>query len=165
MPDITPCLWFKNGQAETAATVYTGLLPDSRIDQVVHADEGLPFNPEGSVLSVAFTLQGRPFLALNGGPAADFTPAVSLVAYAQTQDELDRLWGGLLAGGGRPLRCGWLTDRFGLSWQVLPARVPAWLQHPDKAVRQRVTQALMQMVKLDMAVLTRAAGEELDLAL
>jgi predicted 3-demethylubiquinone-9 3-methyltransferase (glyoxalase superfamily) len=151
---IAPFLWFDT-QAEEAANFYVGVFRNSRITKVLRNGDAGP-GPKGSVLTISFELEGQPFVALNGGPNHLFSPAVSFVVNCQTQEEVDYYWDHLVAGG-KPVQCGWLTDRFGLSWQVVPAQFPELLTHPDPATAQRVMQAMMQMVKLDIAVLQKAA--------
>jgi predicted 3-demethylubiquinone-9 3-methyltransferase (glyoxalase superfamily) len=156
MSKIAPCLWYE-GAAETAARHYVSLMPDSRIDHVQRNVADNPSGPAGTVLVVAFTLAGQRFLALNGGAPAEYTHALSLQIDCETQDELDRLWDGLLEGGGREEQCGWLRDRWGIPWQVVPTAVPRLLADPDPARAARAMAALMQMVRIDIAALERAA--------
>jgi predicted 3-demethylubiquinone-9 3-methyltransferase (glyoxalase superfamily) len=159
MPRTIPCLWF-DGRAEEAAQLYTSLFPNSKIASVSHYGPDMPM-PEGTVLTVNFTLDGQEYLALNGGPEYQFTPAVSFQIMCADQDEVDHYWDGLTSGGGSPGPCGWLTDRFGLSWQVVPTVMQQLLDDPDPARAGRATQAMMRMGKLDIAALQRAAdGEE-----
>lgn len=153
-PSITTFLWFDH-QAEPAAEFYTGLIPGSRITNVVRWGDGGPA-PKGSVMTVAFELGGQAFTAMNGGPHYRLTPAVSLVVTCETQQEIDHYWDGLLRDGGRPSMCGWLEDRFGLSWQVVPTAIGGLLSDADPAKAARTGQALMQMQKIDMAALLRA---------
>lgn len=155
MPDIAPCLWF-NGTAEEAVAFYTTLIPDSRIEQLMHAPAENPSTPEGAVLSVYFTLGGRPFIALNGGPQYPFTEAVSLSIDCADQAEVDRYWNAFLENGGTPVACGWLRDRWGLPWQVVPRRLIEMMTSRDRAAAKRAMQAMMGMVKLDVATLERA---------
>ncbi len=155
MRTTIPCLWF-DGQAEQAAKLYTSLFPDSAITRVDHYGPDMPM-PEGTVLTVEFTLAGVDYLALNGGPEYHFTPAVSFQIMCEDQDEVDHYWEGLTAGGGEPGPCGWLTDPFGLSWQVVPVELSELMRDPDAARAQRATQAMMRMGKLDIAELRRAA--------
>jgi predicted 3-demethylubiquinone-9 3-methyltransferase (glyoxalase superfamily) len=155
MRTTIPCLWF-DGQAEQAAKLYTSLFPDSAIKAVDHYGPDMPM-PEGTVLTVEFTLAGVDYLALNGGPEYHFTPAVSFQIMCEDQDEVDHYWEGLTAGGGEPGPCGWLTDPFGLSWQVVPVELSELMRDPDAARAQRATQAMMRMGKLDIAELRRAA--------
>jgi predicted 3-demethylubiquinone-9 3-methyltransferase (glyoxalase superfamily) len=153
-PTVTPCLWF-DGVAEEAARFYAGLLPGSRVDAVTRAPAETPAGPAGMILTVAFTLMGRPFLGLNGGPQFPFTEAVSLSVPCETQAEIDRLWAAL-SQGGESGPCGWVKDRYGLSWQVVPARLSAMIADPDRG--GPVLTAVLGMGKLDLAVLERAYG-------
>jgi predicted 3-demethylubiquinone-9 3-methyltransferase (glyoxalase superfamily) len=151
---ISPCLWFDD-QAQAAAEFYVGLFPNSRILQTTHFLEGAP-KPAGSVLTVSFTLDGSEFLALNGGPEFTFSPAISLIAYCESQAEVDELWRRFCEGG-QPGQCGWLTDRFGVSWQVVPRGMFDLLfGKRDAAAAQRAFIAMMQMTKLDLPALQRA---------
>jgi predicted 3-demethylubiquinone-9 3-methyltransferase (glyoxalase superfamily) len=153
-PSISTFLWFER-DAEIAAELYTALFPDSRITKVSRWGDGGPA-PKGSVMTVAFDLAGHRLTAINGGPHYSLTPAVSLVVSCETQDEIDRYWHALIAGGGKPSRCGWLVDRFGLSWQVVPSALGELLTDADPAKAARVGQALMGMEKLDLAALRSA---------
>ena len=155
MAKITPCLWF-DGVAEQAANFYVSLLPDSRIDKVMRSPADNPSTREGDVLTVEFTLAGQPFVGLNGGPQFPFTEAVSFSIDCEDQAEVDRLWDALTADGGKPVQCGWLKDRYGLSWQIVPRAMGRILGGPDKAGAKRAMQAMMKMVKLDVAELERA---------
>jgi predicted 3-demethylubiquinone-9 3-methyltransferase (glyoxalase superfamily) len=155
MSKIAPCLWF-DGQAEEAAKFYVSLLPDSRIDKVMKSPAETPSGPAGSVLTVNFTLAGQPFMGLNGGPQFPFTEAVSFTINCEDQAEVDRLWDALIAGGGAPVECGWLRDRFGLSWQIVPKGLMEMLASPDKAKAKRAMEAMLQMIKLDIAALRKA---------
>ena len=153
MQQVSTCLWFDD-QAEQAARFYVGIFPNSRIIDIKHDLEGAP-RPAGSVLTVAFALDGTEYLALNGGPHFKFSPAMSLVAYCDQQDEVDRLWRELSAGG-QEGQCGWLTDRFGVSWQVVPRPLLALLNTADTAASQRAFAAMMSMTRLDIAALESA---------
>ncbi|KAG0583945.1 hypothetical protein KC19_3G173900 [Ceratodon purpureus] len=155
MSKITPCLWF-DGNAEEAANFYVTLVPDSRIDAVVQASADNPSTPKGGVMMVKFTLGGRKFLGLNGGPMYKFTEAVSFTIDCEDQAEVDKLWEALTADGGSPSDCGWLKDRFGLSWQITPKVLPQLLASDDPGRAQRVMQAMMTMSKLDIAKLSAA---------
>jgi predicted 3-demethylubiquinone-9 3-methyltransferase (glyoxalase superfamily) len=159
MPNITPCLWF-DGDAEEAATFYTSTFPNSRIDKVVRAATETPSNRKGDVITVEFTLDGSPFVGLNGGPAFTFSEAVSFVIECQDQAEVDRYWEALIAGGGEPSVCGWLKDRFGLSWQVVPRRLNEMMESDDRAAAERATKAMLEMTKLDVAKLEQAFDGE-----
>jgi predicted 3-demethylubiquinone-9 3-methyltransferase (glyoxalase superfamily) len=155
MSQITPCLWF-DGRAEEAAKLYTTLFPDSRIDKVQRAPADNPSTPAGAVLTVEFTLAGRPFIGLNGGPEFPFTEAVSFSIDCADQAEVDRYWDALIADGGEPSQCGWLKDRFGVSWQVVPRQLAELLGGPDPEGAARAMEALLQMTKLDVARLQEA---------
>ncbi|MFL6812557.1 MAG: VOC family protein [Bradyrhizobium sp.] len=155
MSKITPCLWF-DGEAEEAATFYVSLLPDSRIDKVQKNTVDSPAGKGGSVLVVEFTLAGQRFMALNGGTRFEYTHAVSFKIDCADQAELDRLWDALCANGGQPERCGWLKDRYGVSWQIVPTALVQYLGGPDRAGAQRAMQAMLQMGKLDIAGLKNA---------
>jgi predicted 3-demethylubiquinone-9 3-methyltransferase (glyoxalase superfamily) len=154
MQKLTPFLWF-DGQAEEAMTLYTSVFKDSKVGKVVRMPEGGPA-PAGQVLTCSFELNGIEFTALNGGPHYKFTPAVSFQIPCETQDEVDHYWN-KLSEGGRADRCGWLTDKFGLSWQVVPNVLPRLLGDPDTAKSGRVMAAMMQMSKLDISELEAAA--------
>jgi len=156
MPKVTPFLWFDN-QAEEAARLYVGLFPNSSLGHIARYSEAGP-GPAGSAMTVAFELDGQAFIALNGGPHFQFSEAVSFTIDCADQAEVDHYWNGLLAGGGKPSQCGWLKDRFGLSWQVVPRVLPQLLGDPDPARAKRVAQAMMKMVKLDVAALEAAAA-------
>ena len=155
MSRITPCLWY-DGRAEEAANFYVSLLPDSRIDRVMHSPADNPSTPEGAVLTVEFRLAGQTYLALNGGPLFHFTEAVSFMIACDDQAEVDRLWDALTADGGSPSQCGWLKDRFGLSWQIVPRRLMELMNSPDPDRARRVMQAMMTMAKIDIAAIERA---------
>jgi predicted 3-demethylubiquinone-9 3-methyltransferase (glyoxalase superfamily) len=155
MSRITPCLWY-DGQAEEAANFYVSLLPDSRIDRVMRSPADNPSTPEGAVLTVEFTLAGQTYLGLNGGPLFHFTEAVSFMIASDDQQEVDRLWDALTADGGSPSQCGWLKDRFGLSWQIVPRRLMELMNSPDPDRAHRVMQAMMEMGKIDIAAIERA---------
>ncbi len=155
MDKVSPFLWF-NGQAEEAADFYTGLFAGSRIDAVTRAPMGYPGGTEGDAITVAFTLSGRSFIAMNGGPDHPFTDAISLSIDCADQAEVDHYWDAL-ADGGEPLICGWIRDRFGLSWQVTPRILPQLLADPDRAKAKRVMEAMVEMVKIDVATIEAAA--------
>jgi len=160
MPRLTPNLWF-DGQAEEAARFYVSIFPRSQVDDVTRAAADNPSTKAGDVLVVRFTLDGQPFLGLNGGPQFPFTEAVSFVIDCLDQAEVDRYWDALIEGGGEPSQCGWLKDRFGLSWQVVPREMGAYLGGPDPAGARRAMTAMLAMQKLDVAKL-RAAYEGRD---
>ena len=156
---ITPCLWF-DSEAEDAARFYTGIFRNSKITSITRYGEAgreVHGQPAGKVLVVAFELDGQPFTALNGGPQFKFNEAVSLQIPCANQEEIDYYWDKLTAGGdARAQQCGWLKDRYGLSWQVFPAAVMDMLQDQDRKKADRVMQALMEMRKMDLAALERA---------
>lgn len=149
---ITTFLWFDD-DAEPAVRFYTSLFPDSRVLAETRWGEGGPV-PKGTLMTARFTLAGQEFLALNGGPQFHFTEAISLMVDCQDQSEIDRLWAKLTADGGEESRCGWLKDKYGLSWQLVPASLPEMLGDPQRG--GRVGAAMMQMQKLDLAALQRA---------
>jgi predicted 3-demethylubiquinone-9 3-methyltransferase (glyoxalase superfamily) len=158
-PKVYPCLWF-DGRAEEAAGFYTALLPNSRIDNVWRSPAATPSGPEGMVLLVDFTLGGQQFQGLNGGPDFTFNESVSFVIECDDQSEVDRLWDALLADGGAPGPCGWLKDRFGLSWQIVPKALNEMLESDDADGARRAMEAMLRMGKLDIEELRRAyAGE------
>ena len=157
MQKITPFLWFDN-DAEEAARFYTSIFKDSTIGEIRHYGEAGP-RPKGSVMTVSFNLEGQEFIALNGGPHYSFTPAVSFFVNCETQAEVDELWE-KLTDGGKPVRCGWLKDKYGLSWQIVPSVFGQMLQDKDAAKSRRVMEAMMTMIKLDIKTLQQAyAGE------
>ena len=155
---IVPCLWF-DGEAEAATAFYVSLLPDSRITAVNRSPVDTPSGPAGSVLTVQFVLAGREYLALNGGPNFRFTEAVSFMVMTEDQAETDRLWDALTADGGRENACGWLKDRWGLSWQITPRRLVELTTDPDPARAKAAMQAMMEMIKIDGAALDRAVAD------
>jgi predicted 3-demethylubiquinone-9 3-methyltransferase (glyoxalase superfamily) len=152
---ITPWLWFDT-QSEEAATFYTSLFDNSRITGIDRYGDAGP-GPAGSVMTVSFELDGLPMAALNGGPEFDFTDAISFQVNCESQDEVDRLWNAL-TDGGEEGQCGWCTDRFGVSWQIVPTRLRELLSDPDPERSQRAMHAMFEMKKIDMAALERAAG-------
>jgi predicted 3-demethylubiquinone-9 3-methyltransferase (glyoxalase superfamily) len=157
---ITPCLWFDT-QAEEAAEFYCSVFANSRITAISRFPESgqeIHKKPAGSVMVVAFELDGQPFSALNGGPQFKFDEAVSFQISCETQDEVDYYWEALTKDGGREGPCGWLKDKFGLSWQVVPSALPRLMSGGDAAASARVMNAFMQMTKFDIAALERAAG-------
>ena len=154
MSKISPCLWF-DGEAEEAANFYVSLLPNSRIDRVQKNVTDSPAGKAGTVLVVDFTLAGQRFMALNGGTRFEYTHAVSFHVDCADQAEVDRLWDAL-SDGGSVERCGWLKDRYGVSWQIVPTVLGEMLGDPDQAKAQRVMQAMLQMIKLDIDGLRRA---------
>jgi len=143
-PKVTPFLWF-DSRAEEAAKFYCSIFPNSKVTSA-------------SPQSVTFTLDGQHFMALNGGPHYQLTPAFSMFVSCKDQQEVDQLWERLLAGGGKPDHCGWLVDRYGLSWQVIPTRLMELLNHADPGTQERATAAMMKMVKIDVAALEQAVA-------
>ncbi len=152
---IVPCLWF-DGEAEKVAKFYVSLLPNSRINRVFRSPADTPSGKAGTVLTVEFTLAGSKYLGLNGGPQFKFTEAISFQIFCQTQAEVNRLWAKLKQGG-RVLGCGWLKDRWGLTWQIVPTRLQELLDDPDPAKAKRVMEAMMEMEKMNIAGLENAA--------
>lgn len=150
---ITPCLWF-DGQAEEAANHYVSIFQNSKITAMSRYGEVGP-GPKGSVMTVSFTLDGQWFIALNGGPAFKFTEAISMMVNCETQAEVDHYWN-KLGEGGEILECGWLKDRFGLSWQIVPTALIEMIEDEDPVKSQRVMAAMLQMTKLDIATLREA---------
>jgi predicted 3-demethylubiquinone-9 3-methyltransferase (glyoxalase superfamily) len=155
MSRITPHLWYAK-EAEEAARFYVSIFPDSRIDRVTGLAAESPSGPAGSVQMVEFSLLGQPFMAIAAGPLDPFNHAVSFVVHCEDQAEIDRYWNALLDGGGSAERCGWLRDRFGLSWQIVPAVLGEMMADPDRDKARRVAEAMLKMVKFDIAALGRA---------
>ncbi len=155
MHEITPCLWFDT-QGEEAARFYTSVFPNSRILEVVRYGAAGP-GPEGTVMTVSFELDGRKFVALNGGPEFTFSEAISFQVSCRTQEEVDAFWS-RLSEGGEEGPCGWLKDRYGLSWQIIPTVLPELLSDPDPQRSQRVMRAMLQMKKIEIDALERAAA-------
>jgi predicted 3-demethylubiquinone-9 3-methyltransferase (glyoxalase superfamily) len=153
MQKITPFLWFDNN-AEEAVNLYLSIFKNSQITKITRYGDAGP-GPKGSVMTIAFQLEGLDFIALNGGPMFKFTEAISLAVDCKTQQEVDELWEKLSAGG-QPGHCGWLKDKFGLSWQIVPSVLVEMLQDKDVEKSQRVMQAMMQMRKIDIAGLKQA---------
>jgi len=153
MQKITPFLWFDT-QAEEAAKFYVSVFKNSKVKEVTRYTGEEPVGTKGSFMTVALQLAGQEFVALNGGPQFKFTEAVSFVINCETQEEIDYYWEKLTAGGGEEVQCGWLTDKYGLSWQVVPTKIHEWAREPAKF--QRVMGAIMPMKKLDLAALERA---------
>ena len=150
-------LWFDH-QAEEAARFYTGLFENSHVDRVTHAPDGIPGGVKaGDPFVVDLTLMGQQFIFLNGGPDFPFDAQVSLYVQCESQAEVDHYWDALMADGGAPQQCGWLTDRFGLSWQVIPVRLEQLMDDPDPEVVNRVTSAMLKMVKIDVPALEAVA--------
>jgi predicted 3-demethylubiquinone-9 3-methyltransferase (glyoxalase superfamily) len=154
---ITPCLWF-DGNAEEAVRFYTSVFKGSSIEAIHRSAADYPGGKAGAVLLISFTLAGQSYQALNGGRHDTFNDAISLSVDCEDQAETDRLWEALTADGGRPVQCGWLKDKYGLSWQIVPRRLSELMSSPDAAKAKRVMQAMMQMVKIDVAALEKAAN-------
>ena len=155
MQKITPFLWFDN-QAEEAAKFYVSVFKNSKMGRVARYGDAGP-GPKGGVMTAGFQIEGQEFTAMNGGPQFKFTEAVSFVVSCKTQEEVDYYWDKLLAGGGRVQACGWLKDRFGLCWQIVPTVLIELVSGSDPAKAERVMQAMLQMKKLDIESLKRAA--------
>jgi predicted 3-demethylubiquinone-9 3-methyltransferase (glyoxalase superfamily) len=156
MPKITPCLWFDT-EGEDAARFYTSLFPNSKILEVSRYGEAGP-RSEGMVMTVLFELDGQKFIALNGGPEFKFNEAISFEVECQTQEEVDTYWTKLIEDGGEEGPCGWLKDKYGLSWQIVPRILTELVNDPDREKSQRVMAAMLQMKKIEIAELERAAA-------
>ena len=155
MRGITPCLWFDT-EGEEAAKFYTSVFPNSRITDVVRYGSAGP-RPEGTVMTVSFELDGQKLVALNGGPQFTFNEAISFQVLCESQEEVDTYWS-TLSESGEEGPCGWLRDKFGLSWQIVPTRLPELLEDPDREKSQRVMAAMLEMGKIDVEALERAAA-------
>jgi len=153
MQRITPFLWFDD-QAEAAANFYVSVFKNSKVKEKTHYTGEEPVGKKGAVMTVTFELDGQEFMALNGGPDFKFTEAISFMINCETQKEIDYYWEKLTADGGKEVQCGWLADKYGLSWQVVPAKLSEWARNPDGF--QRMMQALLPMKKLDLATLQKA---------
>jgi 2-polyprenyl-6-hydroxyphenyl methylase/3-demethylubiquinone-9 3-methyltransferase len=149
------CLWF-DGAAEEAARFYAATFPDSSVDDVVRAPGDYPAGKQGDALTVAFTVCGTPFLGLNGGPGKPHTQAISFQIFTDTQEQTDRLWDAIVGNGGAESQCSWCSDRWGVSWQIVPRALMAALSHPDGAARSRAFTAMMGMRKIDIAAIDAA---------
>jgi predicted 3-demethylubiquinone-9 3-methyltransferase (glyoxalase superfamily) len=156
MQKLTPCLWFDT-EGEEAAKFYTSVFPNSKIVEVTRYGAAGP-RPEGTVMTVSFDLDGQEFIALNGGPDFTFNEAISFQVSCETQEEVDAFWS-TLSDGGEEGPCGWLKDRFGVSWQIVPTVLPELLADPDRAQSQRVMQAMLNMKKIEIGALERAAAQ------
>jgi predicted 3-demethylubiquinone-9 3-methyltransferase (glyoxalase superfamily) len=159
MSKITPTLWF-NGGVEEAAEFYASLLPDSRVDAINRSPVDTPSGPAGMVLTAIVTIAGQRFCLLNGGPMFPQTEAVSFMIETDSQEETDRLWNAIVSNGGQESMCGWCKDKWGVSWQVTPKRLLELTTDPDPARAQRAMAAMMQMRKIDIAAIERAAAGE-----
>lgn len=158
MQKITPCLWFDNN-GEEAANFYASIFKNSKVGAIGRYGDGAPL-PKGTALTVAFQLEGQDFMVLNGGPMFKFSEAISFSVNCETQEEIDYYWTKLTADGGKEVQCGWLKDKYGLSWQIVPAALSKWMQDKDPARPGRVMQALMQMIKLDINKLQQAYDQK-----
>jgi predicted 3-demethylubiquinone-9 3-methyltransferase (glyoxalase superfamily) len=154
-PKIIPFLWYAK-EAEEAAKLYASIFPDSRVDRVMSMQSESPSGPPGSVKVVDFTLFGQRFQAMTAGPHHEFNDAISMVVLCDDQAELDKYWYALLEGGGKEQACGWLNDKYGLRWQIVPARLVEMMADKDPVRSKRVSDAMLQMVKLDVAKLEKA---------
>jgi len=152
---IFPFLWYAR-EAEEAARFYASIFPDSRVDRVTALQSESPSGPPGSVKVVEFTLMGQPFHAMTAGPHHDFNDAISMVVECEDQSELDRYWDALLQDGGKPQACGWLIDKYGVRWQIVPERMDDFIADPDPVRGKRVADAMLKMVKLDIVTLEQA---------
>ena len=157
MSKVSTCLWFGK-DAEEAVDLYVSLLPGSRIEHVLRSPGPWPGGDTGDAILVSFTLAGQSYQALNGGTRAEYGTAASISVECADQPEVDRLWAALTANGGSEIACGWLRDRWGVPWQIVPAALPRLLADPDPGVSSRVFLAMQSMVKLDVAALERAAA-------
>jgi predicted 3-demethylubiquinone-9 3-methyltransferase (glyoxalase superfamily) len=157
MQKITPFLWFEN-QAEVAVNFYTSIFKNSKVGRVSRYGDRAPM-PKGTVMTASFEIEGQEFMALNGGPVFQFSPAISFFVNCETQEEVDHLWEKLSAGGEKQ-RCGWLKDKFGVTWQIVPTALGKLMQDKDPAKVKRVTMAMLQMTKLDIEGLKRAYEQE-----
>ena len=156
MREITPCLWFDT-EGEEAAKFYTSIFPNSRITDIARYGSAGP-RPEGTVMTVSFELAGQKFVALNGGPEFTFNEAISFQVSCETQEQVDHFWT-KLAEGGEQGPCGWLKDKFGVSWQIVPTALPRLLSDPDRNKSQRVMAAMLQMQKIEIDELERVAAQ------
>src|SRR3989338_2652847 len=153
--NIVPCLWF-NKNAEEAAKFYAKTFPNSRVTAVHQSPSDFPNGKAGDVLTVEFTVLGQPFVGLNGGPEVSFTEAVSFQVFTDTQEETDRYWNAIVKNGGQEIACIWCKDKFGLSWQIVPRVLMEAINDPDTASAKRAMEAMMQMVKIDIAKIESA---------
>jgi len=155
MPTLTPCLFYNRAAIE-AAEFYASVFPDSHVDSVTRVETDTPYQKQGDVMAVEFRLLGQKFVAINGGAEFPFTEAVSFQIHCADQAEVDHYWDALLADGGTPSMCGWLKDRFGLSWQVIPTKMNDYIGGPDAAGAGRAVQAMLTMSKLDLDAMRKA---------
>jgi predicted 3-demethylubiquinone-9 3-methyltransferase (glyoxalase superfamily) len=155
MPTIAPCLWF-DGRALEAAEFYISVFPNSHIDRILRSSIDTPGAKQGEPLLIEFTLAGKQYQALNGGPHHPFNDAISLSVLCKDQADVDRFWEALTADGGKPVQCSWLKDKFGVAWQIVPEALPRLLHDKDPVKAKRVMEAMIQMVKIDVATLQAA---------
>ena len=157
MSKIKPCLWFDNQAAEEAANFYVSLLPHSHVDSILRSPADTPSGPAGMVLTVDFTLADQEFQGLNGGPDFKFNEAISFSIDCEDQDEVDRLWDAISSNGGEPGPCGWIKDRWGVSWQIVPRRLTELVGDPDPERARRAMEAMLKMGKIEVVELEAAA--------